>query len=258
MEEPNKGTEEQNTTQGGEPKIDPVEFQNLKSVIGRQGNELGQLKAQLGEAHNKLSLYDQEKEIAATKAAESEKALELGNALMAVNDQIAGLDVTDPDYSKTLAKLQKEAFSLAEQKGREETLAMAKDSFSKELSKRDQIQQERKAQKVVTQFHQENPDFKELQESGALDQVIQGSEGFHDPVSAFLKVKVDKLSEENARLTKLLNLSKGERQTESVITSSGQNINVNPGEKLGPQRTNPRMVDEGMRAVLRQMRGGAG
>jgi len=252
-----KGTET-NTNQGGETKIDPAEFQNLKSsydnlntLLGKQGNELGQLRQQVAQ-------YEQEKETASLKAAESGKVKELETALQNVNSQIAELDVTDPDYNKTLAKLNSEAFKLAEQKGREETLALAKDSFSKELSKRDQMQEERKVQKVIERFHKDNPDFKQLHESGALDPIIKESEGFHDPVSAFWKMKHDQLAAKATEMEKRLKLAGGEGQTGTVITSTGQEINVNPKEKLGNDRLDPRKVDDGMRAALRGLRGGAG
>lgn len=238
--------------------IDPVEHENLKasynnlnSLLGKQGNELGELR-------NKLAQYEQEKEMQAAQAAESGKVQELEIALQKVNDQIAELDVTDPGYSKTLAKLNKEAFQLAEQKGREETLAVAKESFSKELSKRDQLKEERAAQKAIEKFHKENPDFKKLHEAGVLDRVIQESDGFHDPVSAYWKMKHDQTATEAAELKRRLEIATGERQTGTVITSTGQEINVNPKEKLGQDRLNTQKVDAGMRAVLRGMRGGAG
>jgi len=241
--------------------IDPVEHDNLKSVLGRQGKELGELRS-------KVAQYESERELEAAKAAESGKLQQYDTAISevktqieAVTGKIAELDVTDPDFTKELTKLQKQqtelqgkAFELAHQKGKEETLGIASKKIKEELTQRDQLKEERAAQKALENFHKENPDFKQFQESGALDQLIRESAGFHDPVSAYWKMKHDKAFTEASELKRRLEIATGERHTGTVITSTGQEINVNPTEKLGPERLNPQKVDAGMRAVLRGLK----
>lgn len=255
--------------QGGDKgnAIDPVEYQNLKtsyenlnSLLGKQGNELGQLKSQLAQ-------YESEKEQAALMAAENSKAQEFEAAISDISTKLAGidekitdLDVTDPGFTKELAKLQKEQstlqekrFQLAEQKGREETLVMANESIKKTLSERDRASEEGKVKKAIDQYHKNNPDFQEALSTGALDSIIKESDGFHDPVSAFQQLKINNLTAKLAEAEKRLKYAEGEGRTGTVITSSGQEINVNPKEKLsGQDRLDSRRVDAGMRAALRQ------
>ena len=243
---------------------------NLEQVLGRQGKELGDLKSQLSDKDAALAQKETDAQAAAAKAAKDGKIQEIDTALTDANTEMAGiqekigaLDPTDSDHSRNLAKLltdqtkaQNKIIGLSNEKAREEALTMAEATFTKTLGERDAATDEREAQTLIDQFHEEEPGYQEMLESGEIAKVEEASRGFHDPVSAYLKIQRDTLSTENADLKKRLALALGEEESGDVITST---THVSPAttktEKLGAKRHDSKAMDAGMMAALKNAQG---
>lgn len=126
---------------------------NLEKVLGRQGKELGDLKKQ--------------------KSQTEEEPPKDYDALEA--DIVDKLDAGDIDLKSALRQMNK----LATERGAQ----IATQNFQEEQKKQTSAQ-------MVNQFKQNNPDFEEVLESGALDQIIQDNP-LHDDFSAYHAYKLN-------------------------------------------------------------------
>lgn len=128
------------------------ELENLKKVIGRQGQELGELRKQ-----------SQSKEEPAAEANYDSLEAEIADKL----------DAGEIGLSQAL----KEISQLASKRGADEAARMFRDAQSEEKSK-----------EAVKKFRSQNPDFDEVKESGVLDEIM-AENPLHDPLSAYLEYK---------------------------------------------------------------------
>jgi len=243
-------------------------YKNLESVLGRQGQELGNVRSLLSEKEEMLAQQRADAEAAKLEQARSGKLQEYETNIKAVNgkmadirNQIAELDVTDPDFTKSLADLQgkqadlqDQAFQLAQAKAREETFELAKNEFSKTLSERDKAADDRTASQIAEDWKKEEPEFNSLSESGELDPIIEAGKGFYDPPLAYYKLHRDRLKVENADLKRRLALATGESLSGDVITGDLQGEQVKTPKKPGSEKE----LDAGMLAALRASKVGTG
>jgi len=116
------------------------------------------------------------------------------------------------------------------------------------------------------QFAKQNPDFFEMQRSGALEEVKSSLPGFHDDVSAFFAYKAQQTQNilkselETTRAkafeegkAEMAKLAGGDKNTQKVLQSGGKSANE-IGRKTGPMKQSE-MRESGLNA-LNKARGG--
>lgn len=200
------------------------ELTNLKKVLGNQGRELGTLRQ---EANNKNNTPEPAKDF---------DSLEV--------DIMNKLDSGELDLNNAMREMNR----LATEKGAK----LATEAI------RGEQKQERDAE-AVKQFKAENADFDELNQSGALDEIL-ASNPIQDPISAYYLFKHDQLA--GSMDTKLAEAKKtgeeeglkiaGEKTNASKVLGKKGNDTRNKQEK---QPYNDRASRrEGMLSALRASR----
>jgi len=203
-------------------------FSELKSLVDRQGNELGMTRKQLEQAAQGPD-YDTE--------------------LAKIDAQIEKLDVDDPGYGKTLAQLNRQARTLEAQRVKTETEGKLMSQFEKVLSERDSQQQ-------TSKWRQENPDFDTPEMQQAINQKIATDKtGMMDPVLAYREIQLDQLKAtlqqmgaENEDFKSRLKLKSGEADVGKVVTKTGGGVGT---QSKSQGKVTGAALDEGMRQAFR-------
>lgn len=117
---------------------------------------------------------------------------------------------------------------------------------SQAIDKINQQQVQQTRTNSQNQFLKDNPDFEELQKSGALKEVGESLPGFHDDVSAYYALKAQQNAEsiETARQegieagkTEAAKVAAGANNTDKVVTTPGAGMGAAEGGQGGQQST---------------------
>lgn len=194
----------------------------LLKKLGSQGEEIGTIKAQNQKLYDALSQIQANN--TADQNAEGRQATgpeaELDKALA----EYEGLNwYEDENAPKKGSEILRKVVASTAQMVKEQTLEEAGTTVESLFEQRDvEAQRDR--------FIEANPDFLELQNSGALDEIIK-SDPMHDDFSAFIASKLNaaeaKIAEQNAELEELrrtAQLAEGEQVTQKVFTKPGANL----------------------------------
>lgn len=223
-------------------------FSELKSLVDRQGNELGMTRKQLEQA---AALLDKATKMTASqeKAKPAQQGPDYDTELAKIDAQIEKLDVDDPAYGKTLAQLNRQARQLEAQRAKAETEGKLMTQFEKVLS-------ERETQQQTSKWRQENPDFDTPEMQAAInDKIAKDRTGMMDPVLAYREIQLDQLKAtlqqmgaENEDYKSRLKLKSGEAEVGKVVTKTGGGV----GTPSKPQqKVTGAALDEGMRQAFR-------
>jgi len=204
-------------------------YSHLEKKLGEQSSEVGDLRKQTQILTEQLS-----------KSAPQEKAR----------------PEPTTDYEKELSTIYKALedgdFSVEEalQKSNALTAQMVEaGTLSKAEARMQEILQSRDAQTVQGQFHKENPDFKELQQNGKLEEIKQ-TNPMHDDFSAYYAYKAN-IAKEEGRI-QAQQLAAEETKTSKVLSKPGEMIRRKNKSNKPPTETELR---ESMLSALKKARG---
>ena len=238
-----KATETKDTKKDDSSK----NYDELKKVFDKQGNELGELRKQNQELFSALKEI-QQKDAKSQDTKQSAQKQAKNDDLSKVLTEYGKLDFLDDDSAPQKgADLLKQAIALTAQMSKEEALTEAE-------AKVRAILQEKDSDAMTNRFLEENPDFAELQAQGAF-QAFKTTNPLHDDFSAYHALKADQAMAENAELKQqleeaqsMLKVSEGDKATSKVFTKPGNEIR-------SYQKPKPKSVSElkqsAMEAALR-------
>ncbi|MCG6534085.1 MAG: hypothetical protein L7F78_05215, partial [Syntrophales bacterium LBB04] len=226
VQNPDQATDERTPVIPGTTWYTPEDaakgFNELKSLVDRQGNELGMTRKQLEQSQKLIEQIASAKN-QATKASETEKPKgpDYDAELAKIDQAIEKLDVDDPGYSKELAKLNRQARTLTAKQIESQTAEKLMSQFETTLSKRDEALSRQK-------WLEENPDFNTPEMQSMIQQRMASDRtGFVDPVLAYREIQAkaaqDQLKQEQATRAELenrLKLKDGVTSTSTVISKA--------------------------------------
>lgn len=196
-----EGTEN-SSTKDSESEALKAQIANLEKVLGKQGKELGDLRKQN------------------TQSTQQKEEPKDYDALEA--DIVDKLDAGELDLKSALRQMNQ----LASERGAMQATAQFAEEQNKERS-----------QKAISQFKQENPDFDDVLESGALDGIIEKNP-LHDEFSAYQEYKRNELQKD---LESKLEQARNEgRETGMKIANESEN----PGKVLGKKGDSTRTTQK--------------
>ena len=194
---------------------------SMQEMVDRQGGEVGTLRKNnesLASAIEALKNQSAKPPEPAQKA-----AADLPSELQEVQTQMLSLDPADASYTVNMVALINKQTSLAAQIQHEQTLKVATERFTEELSRRD-------AAMTTREFKKQNPEFETPEMQAKIQKHIAADRtGMVDSLVAFREIQRDeiaqqakKLTDENEKLKHLANLKQGTDATGNVFTGSGQ------------------------------------
>jgi len=218
-------------------------FAEMQALVDRQGNELGSTRKQLEQSSMMLEKFGNQQEAAPQEPAGPDYDTEISK----IDQQIEKLDVDDPDYSKVMSELSRQARAMEVQKAKAETEQKLMGHFEKTLSDRD-------SQQAQMGWKSENPDFETPEMQQAIQQhMAQDKTGMMDPVLAYREIQLQQSAQqmqqfqtENEDFRNRLKLKSGENAVGKVTTKTGGN----PGVVRQPKQTGA-ALDQGMLDAFR-------
>jgi type II secretory pathway component GspD/PulD (secretin) len=215
----------------------------MKSVLDRQGNELGSMRKQMD------SLTEALKGATAKTAAPDKPTAptsDYSTMIADVQKEIKSLDPMADGYNEKLAGLIQKNAALVAKEQHEKTLSAATAVFKQELDERD-VKATHKA------FLDRNPSFNTPEMQARIKEYLAKDDtGMADPLAAYYQIQRDETATaleaekaEKADLIKRLELAEGKNKTGTVITK-GQS----PGVGAKPQKVTGKDLDAGMMAAL--------
>jgi uncharacterized phage infection (PIP) family protein YhgE len=189
---------------------------SLQSLLGKQGNEIGQLKDGMSKISSQMAPQTPAAPDAPDKNAEYIAEME------GIDSDVKKLDPLEDGYAENLATLMKRSNTLSAKMQHEKTLAAASELFQEELDNRDN-------KAVQTAFFDANPDFQTPEMQVKIDEKIaEDKTGLLDPLAAYWAIKSDEsqakaadLAAENEELKKLSEITDGANKTTKIITGPG-------------------------------------
>ena len=172
----------------------------LEQKLGEQGEEVGNLRKQTQFLTEQLE---------SGKQAAQDEGGEVGEDYNAKLQDIQNqIEEGDLSISEGLAKTS------------EITAAMAADQA---MTKFQETQQQQTVEASRQKFSEENPDFFELQQKGALDKVKSQYPGLHDDFSAYFQLKADQQAQQAYERGKqeMAKIAEGDKGTQKVLPGEG-------------------------------------
>lgn len=201
---------------------------NAEKLIGRQGKELGELR-------NEYKALSE----SAQKAADASNDPGYDTRLAEIQSQV---DNGDIDFGQAL--------SLTAQLSAEMGAAQAANEFKGQM-------QRTKEQEVQAKFLQDNPDFTELDQSGALDEIMAGNP-MHDKFSAYFELKAKQTETKMAEAIEAAR-KEGEQQGAKEREAAGKAEGVlgkkGSGVRDKTQRTSYKNAAERKQAMIEALIG---
>jgi len=148
-------------------------YDALNSQQGSRGNELGALQTQITEQNRQMAelISNQSQQPQAPQR-------DLESERMAIGTQMDDGDLSIPEGLAQLRKLD----ALENEGVMQGQMQQMQDTFNQQLAERDQ-------DVVTNRFHEANPDFLQLQQSGELQKVIDTNEFIGDEYQAYLTLQ---------------------------------------------------------------------
>ena len=212
-----------------------MRYKQLEKKLGEQGNELGTMRQQNQELQNALQQMQQSQ----TPAAQ-EQAQDLQSQLQGIR---AKLDEGDLSPDEALF----ETAQIVAQMSRMEAEQIADQRLQK-------FQQDSEADRVLSRFHEQYPDFEELRQNGVLGEVKKQLPGLHDDFSAYFEYKAKTSADEAYERGKkeMEKLAQGDAAAGKVLSKPGNTIRQKNQQPL----SSPRDVKSSMADALKRARGG--
>lgn len=209
-------------------------YDSLMSQQGRAGQELGDLRAQLttqGEQMQQL--------LDAQSTANQAPETDYDAARAGIATQIDDGDMT---FAEGLLEIRKvDAMEMAEQnaQSQEQILSQAQQQYQTELQTRDE-------QQLAKRFHDANPDFAALQQSGELQKILEGNEFLSDDYQAYLQYQASQAFDKGK--SEAANEISGSAPAGNVASSPGSAIKTETPANAGRSATKSELLQSGLAA----------
>lgn len=231
------GTSTQSTIKIGDKEYGSPEelakaYTSLEKKLGSQGSEVGELRKQ-----NQLLMRQMEQALDKQKATETQQQAPKTDYEALMADIKTKVDSGDLSIEEALFQSNQITAQMAE----ERALSKAEQFMSQQLQQRD-------AQSIQKDFLKENPDFLELQQSGALEQV-KASNPLHDDLSAYYALQAQQ-AYERGKMEQAA-LKEGAARTDKVLTKPGSTIR----QENKKRPSNPSEMKKAMLAALQSAGG---
>lgn len=218
-----------------------VGLANMQEMMAKTGDEVGTLRKQ---AERDAGAIEALKTV---QAPEQNAAPDLSAELQEVQTKMLTLDTADADYTANMVSLMGKQTAISNQIQHEQTLKVATERFSEELSRRD-------VDATTQEFKNNNAEFDTPEMQAEIQKRISADKtGMVDSLVAFREIQRDTvaaqaqaLTEENEKLKKLANLKEGTDSTGNVYTGSGQS----PAKQLKTTMTNAERDQAMLDAVM--------
>ena len=223
--------------QAGEGDQDWQErYKQLEQKLGQQGSELGTLRQQNQELQQALQQMQQQPQ--------SEEGQQQANDLQT---QLQGIrkQLDDGDLSPEEAMFQ--TAQVTSEMARMEADQIADQKLRK-------FQQDAEADKVLSRFHEQHPDFEELRQTGTLEEVKKQLPGLHDDFSAYYAHKAETSANEAYERGKkeMEKLAQGDAAAGKVLSKPGQTIRQKNQQPLTSDKDVKQSMMDRLKAVRQQ------
>jgi len=206
-------------------------FLNAQSKIGEQGTELGDARKQISTLTSALDT---------TQPAPTETVDTVDSQIAEVNSQVENGDLS---YTEGMAKI----------------AAIATDqATANAIEGVKQFQNQQQVEASKNDFLSNNPDFKQLQTSGVLDEVKSSLPGLHDDFSAYHAFKAHETATNaeaqivaakaegfEAGKAEMANIASGDDNTQKVLQNPGDAVSIGSGDK---PKTKNDLINSGVAA----------
>lgn len=194
-------------------------YKNLEKKLGEQGKQVGDLKKQNKELETQLkSVQESDK----GRAEKDKEAPGFADQIETLKTDLEQGNIDLEEYTTKTTRLVADMVKT-------EADQRSKSAVQEALNQRDQ-------DAVVQKFMKDNPDFQELKESGALQEIQSEYPGLHDDFSAYFehqRRQAEQTGYDRGR-QEMEELSKGDEGTDKVLKKPGSAIrNQNPQKVSG-------------------------
>lgn len=221
-------------------------YTELEQKMSEQGDEVGTLRK---EKETLLGLLEKQQQAPNATPEEKQEAEDLTAKLQEISQKVEDGDLT-------ISEGMLQTSQITQQIATKNTLASM-----------ETMQQQKAFESSRAKFAQDNPDFFEMQESGALDEIKGQLPGFHDDISAFYAKKaldsqaalgaaVEAARQEGfeAGKAEMAKVASGDQNTRKVLQKPG-NTAKDIGTKTPGSYSQTEMRQSGL-AALQAVRGG--
>lgn len=212
-------------------------YGELETKLGEQGSELGTLRAENKFYKNQINQSQKQ------PAPEPEKLPDYDSEIAAIEEQVDNGDIPVGEGMRKTAEV------------------TARKVEAAATQKFEQQQNQAVMESSRNAFIDQNPDFTEVQQSGALEDIKNSLPGFHDDVSAFYAYQANKTAvlhetaiteaetkSFEAGKAEMAKIASGADNTQKVLQVPGSDSTKKIGRKEGPYTQNE-MRDSGMEAL---------
>lgn len=189
-------------------------YTELFKKIGSQSGEVNEVRAQNKVLTEQLERMQTESKQQVNEALNTQPPTDFEQQLADVAKQYDDGDMTFAEAMRQTTAITAQQAQTQAQSEIQKAMEQTTNSFQEELQRRDQ-------QKVVDQFHRDNPDFLEMQKSGAFEK-IKAENPLFDDLNAYqhlqMQQKIEEAKAEQARV------ASGSEAASKVLTKPGQSI----------------------------------
>lgn len=215
------------------PEEMAASYSELEKKLGQQGQEVGTLKQMNQMMLEQMQQYNAQAKTPPTQDEAQAQAVDYDSQLKQLSEAV---ETGDLSIGEALIQAN----------------AIAKDQATQQaLSEYEKLNQKRSLENTKSQFLKNNPDFTELQKSGALEHVKEELPGLHDDFSAYYALKAQQAQQAVAAKQEVKRISKGDARTEKVLQKPGTPQTRNIGK---PQNGRPSDFDI-KQSMLKRMGG---
>ena len=208
-------------------------YTELRSAMGKQSGELGELRGKTAAYEQMLS----QRAESPAPAKKEEAPVDYDGMLSSLAKQYEDGDITFAEAMKQGNQITAQQVAGMTQKQAQVEIDRLRGEFNNTLADRDM-------QTVVEKFHDGHKDYQEVVNSGALDEIMKQNP-MHDKFSAYYAYKAQEAMRQATAESE--RIRKGSEATEKVLTKPGNSI-----QQTNNKRTNdPRELRESMLAAVR-------
>jgi len=244
-ETPELPPEEENQPEQPEERLYAGKYKTVEDLekgykeFGKTANEVGELRKQ------NQTLAQQMEELKKTASAREEKARDLPPPTdyeKMLRDVAKKYDEGEITYEQSLLETNKLTREWTKAEAEQEKAALLEQARSEVLG----ILSQKDTEVAVNQWHDKNPDFRALQESGELER-LKAEDPVLDDLSAYYKMQAAKAREEGK--AEAMRLAAGSQKAGKVIADPGTSMQQ-------PRQSNKPMSENEIKSsMLAQLKG---
>ncbi len=221
-------------------------YANLEKMAGGTGQKMDGLQQQNQQLLDRLTSMEQTQQQAAQQQVQQQAAPDYDGMRSAIGKQMDDGDLGFADGLQQIRAIDAEQQSIAAEQQQQANLQATQEQFQAELAQRDE-------QAMITDFHKDNPDFAQLQESGAFEEIKASNRYVNDDYQAYLTLKASNAFNEgkDAAVKEVA----GSQPAESVSASPGSAMKTETKPPMTRSATKTEMLQSGIAAFEGAMGG---